>query len=41
MLLFKALILIRANFFGVNKIKYNIIIKAFLRASNTFYSVII
>ena len=41
MFLFEALILIRANFFRINNIKYNIIIKIFLKISNVFYSVIV
>ena len=39
--LFEILISIRVNFFGVNRIKYNIIIKIFLKTSNDYYSVVV
>ena len=39
--LFKALILIRADFPGINNIRYNTIVKAFLRILNIFYSIVI
>ena len=41
MLLFKALILIQISFSRINNIKYNAIIKAFLKISNAFYSVVV
>ena len=39
--LFKASVLIRAVFSGINSIKYNAVIKVFLKILNAFYSVII
>ena len=39
--LFKASVLIRAGFFEINNIKYNIIVKTFLRILNAFYSIMV